>query len=51
MSFRTLDLALVARGQEKYDSGGGLTDEPTRERVRQLLVALQAWTERMAGRP
>jgi chromate reductase len=42
---------LVARCQEKLDADGRLTDEPTRERVRQLLAALRAWTERLAGRP
>jgi chromate reductase len=38
---------LVARAHEKFDAEGRLTDEPTRKFVRQLLEALQAWTERL----
>ena len=32
---------------EKFDADGRLTDEKTRKFVRPLLVALQAWTERL----
>jgi chromate reductase, NAD(P)H dehydrogenase (quinone) len=35
---------LVARAQEKFGADGTLTDEPTREAVRKLLVALRDWT-------
>ena len=38
---------LVARAHEKFDAEGRLTDEPTRKFVRQLLEALQTWTERL----
>jgi chromate reductase len=48
---RTLPLAhpevQIARATEKFDGSGRLTDEKTREFVRSLLVALQAWTERL----
>jgi chromate reductase len=45
---------LVGRAAEKFDAHGRLTDEKTREFVRSLLVALQAWTARVgntSGRP
>ncbi len=38
---------LVAKAHEKFDAEGRLTDETTRRFVRQLLEALQAWTERL----
>jgi chromate reductase len=40
---------LVARAHEKFDSQGRLTDEATRERVRELLEALSLWTVRLRG--
>lgn len=38
---------LVNRAGEKFDEGGSLTDETTREHVRGLLEALAAWTARL----
>ena len=50
---RTLPLpqpeVLVARAADKFDAGGRLADEKTREFVRLLLVALQEWTLRLRG--
>jgi chromate reductase len=37
---------LVPRAHEKFDSEGRLTDERTRDHVRQLLLALVDWTRR-----
>jgi chromate reductase, NAD(P)H dehydrogenase (quinone) len=37
----------VPRAWEKFDAGGRLIDEPTRERIRELLDALAAWTRRL----
>lgn len=34
---------LIARAQDKFDAGGGLTDEETRERVRRFLDAFARW--------
>jgi len=41
---------LVARAAEKFDAEGSLTDEPTRERLRELLGALAEWTLRLGVR-
>jgi chromate reductase len=38
---------LVARAREKFDDNGNLIDEETRQDVRELLVALAAWTRRL----
>lgn len=38
---------LVPRGAEKFDAGGRLTDERTREAVRKFLQALALWIERL----
>ena len=38
---------LVARAQEKIGADGRLADEVTRGFIRDLLVALAAWTERL----
>lgn len=38
---------LVAVAGEKYDEAGELTDQQTRQDIRDLLVALAAWTRRM----
>ncbi len=37
----------VQRAWEKFDQNGNLTDEPTRQAVRSLMVALAAWTRRI----
>ena len=36
----------VARGHEKFDSGGQLTDEATKKHLGSYLVALPGWIER-----
>jgi chromate reductase len=38
---------MIAQAATRFDAEGRLTDEKTREFVRALLVALQAWTERL----
>jgi len=38
---------MIGQAQNKFDADGNLTDEPTREFVRKLLVALRDWTERL----
>jgi chromate reductase len=38
---------LVGQAQGKFDAHGRLTDEPTRERIRELLLALARWTVRL----
>ena len=35
---------IISRAQEKFDAQGNLTDEPTREQIRKLLIALGEWT-------
>ncbi|MFZ6028642.1 MAG: NADPH-dependent FMN reductase [Chloroflexota bacterium] len=40
---------LVARAQEKFDAAGRLTDETSRDFVRQLLEALVSWTMRLSA--
>jgi len=37
----------VMRSWEKFDPEGNLTDEETRERIAQLLIALRDWTLRL----
>lgn len=37
---------LVSRANEKFDTGGKLTDETTREHLRKFLEAFRAWTLR-----
>jgi chromate reductase len=39
---------MVATAEGKFDAAGRLTDEPTRQRVRELLEALAAWTKRLS---
>ena len=39
----------VSRAHEKFDATGRLTDEPTREYVRKLLVRLADWAPRIRG--
>lgn len=38
---------LVMRSWEKFDANGNLTDEPTREAIRSLLVALGDWARKL----
>ena len=38
---------MIGQAQNKFDADGNLTDEPTREFIRKLLVALRDWTERL----
>ncbi len=39
----------IQRAHEKFDAEGNLTDEPSRQMVQQLLIALDAWTRRLKG--
>jgi len=39
----------VMRAVEKFNAEGKLIDEPTRQRVRELLMTLQDWTHRLHG--
>lgn len=41
----------VMRSWEKFDSEGNLTDEETREKVAELMVALRDWTLRLRKEP
>ena len=38
---------MIGQAQNKVDADGNLTDEPTREFIRKLLVSLRDWTERL----
>ena len=38
---------MIGQAQNKFDADGNLTDEPTREFIRKLLVALRDWTLRL----
>lgn len=38
---------LIAQAGNKFDAQGKLTDQPTRELIGQLLVALRDWTRRL----
>ena len=38
---------MIPQAQNKFDADGKLTDQPTRDFVRKLLVALRDWTERL----
>lgn len=38
---------MVAAAWQKFDGNGRLTDEPTRQRIGELLVALRDWTLRL----
>jgi chromate reductase len=40
---------LVTNARDKFDAQGRLTDEATRARLRELLVALRDWTRRLGG--
>ena len=37
----------IGAAHTKFDAAGKLTDEPTREFIKQLMVALDAWTRRL----
>jgi chromate reductase len=38
---------MIGQAQNKFDADGNLTDEPTREFIRKLLISLRDWTERL----
>jgi len=38
---------LIAQAPSKFDAAGKLTDQPTRDVIAQLLVALRDWTRRL----
>jgi chromate reductase len=38
---------MIGQAASRFDAEGRLIDEPTREFVRALLVALKDWTERL----
>lgn len=40
---------MIAQANAKFDESGRLTDEPTREFIRKLLLALSDWTTRLRG--
>ncbi len=40
---------MVPFAQEKIDQNGNLTDEKTRQKIRELLQALVSWTRRLKG--
>jgi chromate reductase len=40
---------MIGKCVEKFDAAGNLTDEKTREFIRQMLVSLVDWTERLRG--
>lgn len=42
---------MIATAAQRFDERGQLTDERTRELIRELLAALVAWTRRLAGTP
>jgi len=42
---------MIGNAAARFDSAGNLTDEPTREHVRKLLVSLVAWTRRLQASP
>jgi len=40
---------MVSSAQEKIDKNGKVTDQQTRERIRELLERLVAWTDTLKG--
>jgi chromate reductase len=42
---------MIANAATRFDAGGNLTDDDTRERIRKLLEALVAWTRRLQVAP
>lgn len=41
---------MIQAAWDKFDAGGRLTDEPTRQALQALLEALAVWTRRLRGR-
>jgi chromate reductase len=41
---------MIGFAQEKFDNNGNLTDENTKERIKELLQALVEWTKRLKGK-
>jgi chromate reductase len=39
----------IGAAHTKFDASGKLTDEPTREFIKQLMAALDVWTRRLKG--
>ena len=39
----------IGAAHTKFDAAGKLTDEPTREFIKQLMAALDVWTRRLKG--
>ena len=42
---------MIGQAGAKFDEQGRLTDEPTRDFIRQMLVSLATWTRRLEARP
>ncbi len=40
---------MVSFAQDKIDKDGNVTDETTREKIKELLEGLVAWTQRLKG--
>jgi len=40
---------MIAKAAERFDANGNLTDEKTRDLIRQLLQDLLAWTRQLSG--
>ena len=40
---------MIGNAATRFDERGNLTDEPTKEHIKKLLVALVAWTRRLQG--
>jgi chromate reductase len=40
----------ITKAAEKFDAQGKLTDEPTREQIRKLLVSLDGWARQLRGK-
>lgn len=41
---------MIAQAQNKFDADGKLVDQPTRDIVKSLLTAFQAWVKRMGAK-
>ena len=41
---------MVPLAQEKIDQNGKVTDQKTREKIKELLETLVAWTKRLKGK-
>lgn len=41
---------MITQAQNKFDAEGKLVDQPTRDMVKSLLVAFQAWVKRMGAK-